>query len=148
MSSKVADMLDRIRATLSLEEIRVLQRMLDEAVGDAEGKKSISLEESLREEHKNQPPRITADNYQGFERDPRFRLIAEGMAVLEAAERKEDWEAIRKAKEDYPRAAAFISALLVATAAGPDRRDAGIRAMDRLLNEDPVDEVTEELWRK
>ncbi len=148
MSSKVAEMLDRIRAELSLDEIRILQKMLDEAVAEDEGKNRSSLEDNMRETYREQLPCITAENYQNFERDSRFQLISKGMAVLEDAERKEDWEALRKAKEDYPRAAAFISALLVATAAAPERHAAGIRAMDRLLNEDPVDEVTEELWRK
>jgi len=148
MSQKVASMLTRIRSTLSAEEIRVLQEMLNEDV-EAAGGSGPSLEEAMRKKsRKEEPPRITPENYQGFESDPRFHLIAEGMQVLEAAERKEDWTELREAKEKYPRATAFISALLVATAAGPDRHEAGIRAMDRLLNEDPIDEVMEELWKK
>ena len=149
MSKKVADMLSRIRSTLSADEIKTLQEMLGEDSDAEEGKSGASLEEVMQTKYKKQEaPRITAENYQGFESDPRFSLIEEGMRVLEAAERKEDWAELREAKEKYPRAAAFISALLVATAAGPDRHEAGIRAMDRLLNEDPLDEVMEELWKK
>lgn len=148
MSTKVASMLTSIRSTLSAEEIRILQEMLNEEEGTG-GAAGPSLEEVMQSKHKEQEePRITAENYQSFESDPRFHLIAEGMKILEEAERKGDGAELREAKEKYPRAEAFITALLVATADGPERHEAGIRAMDRLLNEESVDEVMKELWKK
>ena len=145
MSKKVASMLAGIKATLSDEEIRTLQEMLNQ---DSFQLENVSLEDVMAGKRMDSPeaPQITQFNYQGFESDPRFGLIAEGMKVLEEAERKEDWAEIKAAKAKYPRAAAFIAALLVATAAGESRHEAGIRAMDRLLNEDPVEDVLRELW--
>lgn len=148
MSQKVAAMLTSIRSELSEDEIKTLQEMLNNGSGTA-GEENASLEEVMKAKYENQEhPQITEKNYQSFESDPRYALIAEGMKVLEDAEKREDWVELRVAKEKYPRATAFISALLVATAAGPDRLAAGVRAMDRLLNEDPVDEVVAELWKK
>lgn len=148
MSQKVASMLTSIRAELSEDEIKTLQEMLNKDIKEESGE-NASLEEVMKAKYENQEhPQINEQNYQSFECDPRYSLIAEGMKVLEYAEKKENWVELREAKEKYPRAAAFISALLVATAAGPDRLSAGVRAMDRLLNEDPVDEVMNELWKK
>lgn len=148
MSQKVASMLTSIRSSLSEDEIKTLQEMLNNESG-ASGAESASLEEVMKAKYEKQEhPQITAENFQSFESDPRYSLIAEGMKILESAEKKEDWVELRKAKEKYPREAAFISALLVATAAGPDRLAAGVKAMDRLLNEEPVDAVLDDLWKK
>lgn len=148
MSQKVASMLTSIRSELSEDEIKTLQEMLNKGIGEEAGE-NASLEEVMKAKYEKQEhPQITEKNYQSFESDPRYSLIADGMKILETAEKEENWVELRKAKEKYPRAAAFISALLVATAAGPDRLAAGVRAMDRLLNEEPVDEVLDELWKK
>ncbi len=147
MSQKIASILTSIRSELSEDEIKTLQEMLNNGSG-TEMEEGVSLEDVMNAKSEHGTPKITVENYQSFEHDPRYSLISEGMKILESAEKKEDWAALREAKEKYPRAAAFISALLVATAAGPDRLEAGVRAMDRLLNEESVEDVLNELWKK
>ncbi|MBQ9615515.1 MAG: hypothetical protein IJR38_04175 [Selenomonadaceae bacterium] len=145
--NKVANMLSRIKAELSEDEIHALQEMLNQGT---EGHQGADLREVMqaKQEESEAAPHITTRNYHSYERDPRFKVIEEGMKVLEAAEQKGDRAEILAAKKQYPRADAFISALMVASAAGESRHEAGIHAMERLLNEDPVEDVLEELWGK
>ncbi len=145
--NKVANMLSRIKAELSEDEIHALQEMLNQGADGQQGADLRDVMQAKREESEAEP-HITTRNYQSYESDPRFKLIAEGMKALEKAEHAGDRAEILAVKKQYPRADAFISALMVASAAGESRHEAGVHAMDRLLNEEPVEDVLAELWNK